>query len=321
MFVVKRDGRREPVMFDKITERIERLCGGLDRDYVDPSMITQKVAQGVFAGVTTRQLDELAAETAAYSSTIHHDYSILAARIAVSNLHKETADSFAECIQQLYACTDDRTGKHMPIVTEAFNAFCQANRIQLDAMVRHERDFDFDFFGFKTMTKSYLLKVNGSIVERPQYMLLRTAVAIHMPDLERVQETYEAMSSRVFIHATPTLFNAGTRNQQLSSCFLLTVDDSIESIYDTLKQCALLSKSAGGIGLAIHSIRAQNSYIAGTNGSSNGIVPMLRVFNDTARYVDQGGGKRKGAFAVYLEPWHADIVDFLDLKKNHGKEE
>lgn len=267
--------------------------------------------------MTTKQLDELAAETAAYSSTIHHDYSILAARIAISNLHKETNDTFSGCVQQLFECD----GKHLSVVSSVFNEFCQANREALDAMVVTDRDYDFDFFGFKTLEKSYLLKVNGRIVERPQYLFLRTAVAIHMPNMERIRETYDYMSRRIFIHATPTLFNAGTRKQQLSSCFLLTVDDSIESIYSTLMQCALLSKSAGGIGLSIHSIRASNSYIAGTNGVSNGIVPMLKVYNDTARYVDQGGGKRKGAFAIYLEPWHADIEDFLELKKNHGKEE
>mmetsp|Transcript_20946 Transcript_20946/g.38956 ORF Transcript_20946/g.38956 Transcript_20946/m.38956 type:complete len:797 (-) Transcript_20946:248-2638(-) len=322
MCVKKRNGELEEVHFDKITKRISKLCDGLDKKYCDPVKIAQKVIQGVYSGVTTKELDELAAETCAYASTQHPDFSILAARIAVSNLHKSTKESFSETMEILRNHVHPRNGKETPLIAEDVFDIIMANRERLDAAVMHDRDFNYDFFGFKTLERSYLLKVNGSIAERPQHMLMRVSVGIHKEDLDSAIETYNLMSQKYFTHATPTLFNSGTPRPQMSSCFLLTMkDDSIEGIFDTLKQCACISKYAGGIGLSIHNIRASNSYVAGTNGESNGIVPMLRVFNDTARYVDQGGGKRKGSFAIYLEPWHADIEAFLELKKNHGKEE
>lgn len=322
MYVVKRDGVQEEVKFDKITKRISKLCDGLEKKYVDPVKVAQKVIQGVYSGVTTKELDELAAETCAYASTQHPDYSILAARIAVSNLHKSTSDSFSETVDKLRHHTHPRNGMDTPLIAKDVYDIIMANKEELNAYINYDRDFTYDFFGFKTLERSYLLKVNGKIVERPQHMLMRVSVGIHKDDMTRVKETYDMLSLKFFTHATPTLFNAGTPRPQMSSCFLLTMQsDSIEGIFDTLKQCAAISKYAGGIGISIHNIRASQSYVAGTNGESNGIVPMLRVFNDTARYVDQGGGKRKGSFAVYLEPWHADIEAFLDLKKNHGKEE
>lgn len=319
--VIKRDGRKQPVKFDKITARIKKLAYGLD-PIVDVTEVAQKVCAGVYDGVTTSELDDLAAETAAYMSTKHHDYSLLASRIAVSNLHKNTVKSFAETAEKLFNYTLPKTGKPAPLVREDFYKFVIENRQELDDAIIYDRDFSYDYFGFKTLERSYLLRIDRKIVERPQHMLMRVAVGLHLGNMEAIMETYDALSNKLFTHASPTLFNAGTCRPQLSSCFLLTMtEDSIEGIYDTLKRCAVISKSAGGIGLATHIIRATRSYIRGTNGTSNGIVPMLRVFNDTARYVDQGGGKRKGAFAVYLEPWHADIFEFLDLRKNHGKEE
>ncbi|MGB0523860.1 MAG: ribonucleoside-diphosphate reductase subunit alpha [Flammeovirgaceae bacterium] len=322
MLVIKRDGRRESVKFDKITARIEKLCTGLNMRYVSPVEIAKKVITGLYDGVTTSELDNLAAETAATMATTHPDYSILAARIAISNLHKTTSQSFSSTMKRLYTYIDPKTGENASMVsTEAYEVI-HNNAALLDEAIDYERDYQYDYFGFKTLERSYLLKIDGKIVERPQQMLMRVAVGIHFNDLDRVIETYTLLSEKWFTHATPTLFNAGTPKPQLSSCFLLTMkDDSIEGIYDTLKQTAMISQSAGGIGLSIHNIRATGSYIKGTNGTSNGIIPMLRVFNDTARYVDQGGGKRKGAFAIYLEPWHADIYAFLDLRKNHGKEE
>lgn len=319
--VVKRDGRRQPVKFDKITARIKKLAYGLD-PIVDVTELAQKVCLGVYDGVTTSELDDLAAETAAYMSTKHHDYSLLASRIAVSNLHKNTSKAFAETIDSLFTYKLPLTGEPAPLIAEDVHKFVMDNQQALDDAVIYDRDFSYDYFGFKTLERSYLLRINGVIVERPQHMLMRVSVGIHLGNLQAVLDTYDALSNKLFTHASPTLFNSGTCRPQLSSCFLLTMtEDSIEGIYDTLKRCAVISKSAGGIGLSIHNIRATKSYIRGTNGTSNGIVPMLRVYNDTARYVDQGGGKRKGAFAVYLEPWHADILEFLDLRKNHGKEE
>lgn len=319
--VVKRDGRRQPVKFDKITARIKKLAYGLD-PIVDVTEVAQKVCTGVYDGVTTSELDDLAAETAAYMSTKHHDYSHLASRIAVSNLHKNTVKSFSETIEKLRNYKLPITGSPAPLIAEDAHDFIMQNRDTLDDAIIYDRDFSYDYFGFKTLERSYLLRINGVIVERPQHMLMRVAVGIHLGNMDLILETYDALSNKLFTHASPTLFNSGTCRPQLSSCFLLTMtEDSIEGIYDTLKRCAVISKSAGGIGLSVHNIRATRSYIRGTNGTSNGIVPMLRVFNDTARYVDQGGGKRKGAFAVYLEPWHADILDFLELRKNHGKEE
>ena len=321
MFVLKRDGRKEPVMFDKITARVKKLCYGLN-NLVDPTKVAMRVIEGLYDGVTTSELDNLAAETAATMTTAHPDFAKLAARISVSNLHKNTKKSFSETMKDLYVYVNPRTGKEAPLLSdEVYNVIVE-NKELLDSTIIYNRDFGYDYFGFKTLERSYLLKLSGKIAERPQHMLMRVAVGIHLSDLEAVIETYELMSKKYFTHATPTLFNSGTPKPQMSSCFLLSMqDDSIDGIYDTLKQTAKISQSAGGIGLSIHNIRATGSYIAGTNGTSNGIVPMLRVYNDTARYVDQGGGKRKGSFAIYMEPWHADIFDFLELKKNHGKEE
>jgi len=320
MFVIKRDGKKESVKFDKITARIEKLCYGFQ--LVDPIDVAKKVIEGLFDGVTTSELDNLAAETAASLTTKHPDYALLASRIAVSNLHKNTIKSFSETMRLLHDYVDPKTGKEASLIADDVWEVIEKNAELLDSSIIYDRDFGFDYFGFKTLEKSYLLKINGKIAERPQHLFMRVSVGIHKEDIESAIKTYNLMSERWFTHATPTLFNAGTPKPQMSSCFLLTMkDDSIEGIYDTLKQTAKISQSAGGIGLSIHNVRATGSYISGTNGTSNGIIPMLRVFNDTARYVDQGGGKRKGAFAVYLEPWHADIFEFLDLRKNHGKEE
>ena len=322
MYVVKRDGRRESVKFDKITARIERLCYGLDPVHVQPIEVAMKVVNGLYDGVKTTELDNLAAETAASMTTKHPDYAILAARLAISNLHKETLKSFSGTIKRLYNYVDPKTGENASLISKEVYDVIRKNASFLDSSIIYDRDYGYDYFGYKTLEKSYLLKLDGKIAERPQHMLMRVAVGIHLDDIEAAIETYNLLSEKWFTHATPTLFNAGTPKPQMSSCFLLTMkDDSIEGIYDTLKQTAKISQSAGGIGLSIHNVRATGTYIKGTNGTSNGIVPMLRVFNDTARYVDQGGGKRKGSFAIYLEPWHADIFDFLDLKKNHGKEE
>tara|TARA_B110000858_G_scaffold66804_1_gene77628 strand:- start:201 stop:2645 length:2445 start_codon:yes stop_codon:yes gene_type:complete len=321
MFVLKRDGRKEPIMFDKITARIRKLNYGLN-PLVDPVRVAMRVIEGLYDGVTTSELDNLAAEIAATMTTSHPDYAKLAARISVSNLHKNTKKSFSETMTDLFEYVNPRTGKKAPLLSDEVHKIIKNNADKLDSSIIYNRDFGYDFFGFKTLERSYLLKLNGVIVERPQHMLMRVSIGIHLNDIESALETYELMSKRYFTHATPTLFNSGTPKPQMSSCFLLTMkDDSIDGIYDTLKQTAKISQSAGGIGLSIHNVRATGSYIAGTNGTSNGIVPMLRVFNDTARYVDQGGGKRKGSFAIYVEPWHADIFDFLELKKNHGKEE
>jgi ribonucleoside-diphosphate reductase alpha chain len=321
MYVVKRDGRKEPIMFDKITARVRKLCYGLN-NLVDPVKVAMRVIEGLYDGVTTSELDNLAAETAATMTTTHPDYALLAARISVSNLHKNTKKSFTETMTDLYEYVNPRTGKKAPLIADDVFKVMKDNSELLDSTIIYNRDFGYDYFGFKTLERSYLLKINGQIAERPQHMLMRVSIGIHLDDLDAAIETYHLMSKKYFTHATPTLFNSGTPKPQMSSCFLLTMrDDSIDGIYDTLKQTAKISQSAGGIGLSIHNIRATGSYIAGTNGTSNGIVPMLRVYNDTARYVDQGGGKRKGSFAIYVEPWHADIFDFLNLKKNHGKEE
>ena len=321
MYVLKRDGRKEPIMFDKITARIKKLCYGFN-PLVDPVRVAMRVIEGLYDGVTTSELDNLAAEIAATMTTTHPDYASLAARISVSNLHKNTLKSFSETMKDLYEYVNPITGKKAPLLSDEVYKVIKKNAEELDSKIIYNRDFGYDYFGFKTLERSYLLKINGQIVERPQHMLMRVSVGIHLDDLEAVIDTYELMSKKYFTHATPTLFNSGTPKPQMSSCFLLTMqDDSIDGIYDTLKQTAKISQSAGGIGLSIHNIRSTGSYISGTNGTSNGIVPMLRVFNDTARYVDQGGGKRKGSFAIYIEPWHSDIFDFLDLKKNHGKEE
>ena len=321
MYVVKRDGRRESVKFDKITARIKKLCYGLN-PLVTPEKVAMKVIEGLYDGVTTSELDNLAAEVAATNTITHPDYALLASRIAVSNLHKNTKKSFSETVKDLYEYIDPKTNEKAPLISDEVYSVIKKNADVLDSTIIYDRDFRYDFFGFKTLERSYLLKLNGEVAERPQQMLMRVAIGIHTDDIDSAIETYNYMSEGWFTHATPTLFNSGTPKPQMSSCFLLTTkEDSISGIYDTLKHCAQISQSAGGIGLSIHDIRATGSYIKGTNGTSNGIVPMLRVFNDTARYVDQGGGKRKGSFAIYVEPWHADIFDFLDLKKNHGKEE
>ncbi|MTB52820.1 ribonucleoside-diphosphate reductase subunit alpha [Lewinella sp. W8] len=322
MQVIKRSGRREDVSFDKITARIKKLCYGLDENFVDHITVSKKVIQGLYDGVTTVELDNLAAETAASMSTVHPDYAQLAARIAISNLHKETNKSFSETMEGLYNYLDPKTDEPAGLIGDDTMAVIREHANRLDAAIIYDRDFEFDYFGYKTLERSYLMRMDGAVVERPQHMLMRVSVGIHGEDIESAIQTYQLMSEKWFIHATPTLFNSGTPKPQMSSCFLLSMtEDSIEGIFETLRRCARISQSAGGIGLSIHNIRATGSYIKGTGGTSNGIVPMLKVFNDTARYVDQGGGKRKGAFAVYLEPWHADIFEFLELKKNHGKEE
>jgi len=322
MYVIKRSGIQEQVSFDKITERLKKLCDESPQLNIDPVIISQKVVSGVYPGVTTSELDTLAAETAAYSATEHPDFSRLAARIEVSNLHKSTLDSFYETAEQLYNYINPRTNLHGPLLGKDTIEIIRKYKKDFEEAIDYSRDYTYSYFGFKTLEKSYLLKINGQVAERPQHMLMRVAIGIHRDDIKSVIETYDLMSKRFFTHATPTLFNAGTTRPQMSSCFLLTVkDDSIDGIFDTLKDCAKISKHAGGIGVSVHNIRAKDSYIAGTNGISNGLVPMLQVYNDAARYIDQGGGKRKGSFAIYLEPWHADIFDFLELKKNHGKEE
>jgi ribonucleoside-diphosphate reductase alpha chain len=321
MYVVKRDGHKEPVMFDKITDRIKKLCYGLN-GLVEPVKVAMRVIEGLYDGVSTSELDNLAAETAASMTIAHPDYAQLAARIAISNLHSNTKKSFSETMNDMFHYVNPRTNLEAPLLSEEVHKVIMDNAEFLDSHIIYNRDFNYDYFGFKTLERSYLLRINGKIVERPQHMLMRVSVGIHLDDLEAVIETYDLMSKKFFTHATPTLFNAGTPKPQMSSCFLLAMqDDSIDGIYDTLKQTAKISQSAGGVGLSIHNVRATGSYIRGTNGTSNGIVPMLRVFNDTARYVDQGGGKRKGSFAIYIETWHADIFEFLDLKKNTGKEE
>ncbi|KAF8943045.1 Ribonucleoside-diphosphate reductase large subunit [Haplosporangium gracile] len=322
MFVVKRDGRHESVHFDKITSRISKLCYGLNPDFVDPPRVSQKVVQGMYQGITTVELDNLAAETAAYLTTNHPDYATLAARIAISNLHKETKKVFSTVIEDLYTHIHPTLNRNVPLVSQETYEIVMEHADRLNSAIIYDRDYGYNFFGFKTLEKSYLLRINDVVVERPQHMIMRVSIGIHGRDIEAAVETYNYMSEKYFTHATPTLFNAGTPRPQMSSCFLVQMaDDSIEGIYDTLKTCSLISKSAGGVGVSFQKIRASGSYIAGTNGNSNGIVPMLRVFNDTARFVNQGGGKRNGSFAMYLEPWHADVFEFLDLRKNTGHEE
>lgn len=322
MLVIKRDGRRESVRFDKITTRIENLCYELDPKFIQPIEVAKKVIDGLYDGVTTSELDNLAAEVCASLTVKHPDYAILAARIAISNLHKTTSQSFSNTMKRLYTYINPKTGGNASLIDPEVYGVVKKNAAKLDAIIDYKRDFGYDYFGYKTLERSYLIRLDGKVVERPQHMLMRVAIGVHKDDIDAAVETYQLLSEKWFTHATPTLFNAGTPKPQLSSCFLLTMkDDSIDGIYDTLKQCAKISQSAGGIGLSIHHVRAKGSYIKGTNGVSNGIVPMLRNFDMTARYVDQGGGKRKGSFAIYLEPWHADVKDFLDLKRNHGKEE
>ena len=322
MQVVNRKGEREDVRFDAILEKLSSLTEGLDANWVDPAQLTKLTIEGLYDGVSTRELDQLAAETAASLASHHPDYSKLAARICVDDLHRSTKDVFTDVVTDLREFIDPESKKHAPLISKEVYDIIMENAEVLNNHIDYQRDYNYDYFGFKTLERSYLLRLNGEIAERPQHMLMRVAVGIHHGDIEKALHTYDLMSQGYFTHATPTLFNSGTPTPQMSSCFLLTMqEDSLVGIYDTLKQCALISKSAGGIGLSIHHIRSKGSYIKGTNGESNGIVPMLRVFNDTARYVDQGGGKRKGSIAIYLEPWHPDILAFLDLRKNHGKEE
>jgi ribonucleoside-diphosphate reductase alpha chain len=320
-YVIKRDGKKESIKFDKITSRIKKQCYNLS-SHVDPYIVAKKVIEGVFEGISTSEIDTLAAETAAYMTTHHPDYSLLAGRIAISNLQKKWSKKFSDCIEDLYTYINPETGKPAGLISEETYNIVQKHKDTLDSSIIHDRDYGYEFFGYRTLEKSYLIKTNGSPRETPQFMIMRVAIGIHGDNIEKIIETYEEMSQGLYTHATPTLFNSGTVKPQMSSCFLIHMkEDSINGIYDTLKDCALISQSAGGIGVHIHNVRAKGSYIAGTNGTSNGILPMLRVFNATARYVDQGGGKRKGSFAIYIEPWHQDILDFLDLKKNHGKDE
>ena len=322
MEVVKRDGSRERVKLDKILSRVKKQCYGLNMDYIEPMEIAKKVIHGLYDGITSVELDVLAAETSAALTPTHPDYSILASRICVTSLHKRTPKSFTQVIEQLYNYVDPKTGMNAPMIADDVYQIIMDNSKDIDSQIITDRDLDYDYFGFKTLEKSYLLKIDGLPAERPQQMLMRVAIGIHKNDLNSAYRTYDLMSQGYFTHATPTLFNSGTRRPQLSSCFLVSMhDDSIQGIYKTLSDVAQISKNAGGIGLHIHNIRGTGAYIKGTNGTSNGIIPMLKVFNETARYVDQGGGRRKGSFAIYLEPWHCDVEDFLNLRKNHGKEE
>ncbi|KAE8655166.1 Ribonucleoside-diphosphate reductase large subunit [Hibiscus syriacus] len=304
MYVIKRDGMQETIHFDKITARLKKLSYGLSIDHCDPVLVAQKVCTGVYKGVTTSQLDELAAETTAAMTANHSDYASLAARIVVSNLHKNTRKSFSETVKILYNHFNERSGLKAPVIADDVYEIIMKNVALLDSEIIYDRDFDYDYFGFKTLERSYLLKVQGKVIERPQHMLMRDAVGIHKDDIGSAIKSYHMMSQRGFTHASPTFFNAGTPRPQLSSCFLLCMkNDSVEGIYDTLKECAIISKSAGGIGVSVHNIRGMGSYIRGINGTSNGIVPMLRVFNDIARYVDQGGGKggSTGALPIQIE--------------------
>jgi len=320
--VIKRNGKKEPVMLDKILDRITQQTYGLDTKWIVPFEIAQKVIEGITPDIKTYVLDQLAMETAASLTTKHPDYSVLAARLAITNLHKETKKSFSETAEDLYRYVNPKTGKHAPVVSESFYSIVKKHADELDSAIVHSRDHNFDYFGFKTLEKSYLLKIDGKVAERPQYMYMRTALQIWGEDIQKVVETYNTLSEGYYTHATPTLFNSGTTRPQLSSCFLLDVeDDSIEGIFNTLKESAQISKNAGGIGIAFSKVRAKGTYIAGTNGTSNGIIPFLKIYNETARAVDQGGGKRKGSIAIYMEPWHSDIFEFLDLRKNQGKDE
>ena len=322
MLVTKRDGVEEEVSYDKITNRLKKLMWEIDTKTIDLLKITQKIINGMYNKIHTEELDELASQICANLITDHPNYGVMASRITISNLHKKTKKKFSQVIDELYNYVNPKTNENGLLISKELYRIVSHNKKKLNSAILYDRDFNYDYFGIKTLERSYLLKINKKIVERPQHMLMRVSIGIHGKDLDKAIETYNLMSQKFFTHATPTLFNAGTPRPQLSSCFLLQMqEDSIEGIYETLKQTAKISKNAGGIGLAIHKIRSNGSYIRGTNGYSNGIIPMLRVFNNTARYVDQGGGKRKGSFAMYLEPWHNDIFNFLELRKNHGNEE
>lgn len=322
MLVTKRDGTEEEVSYDKITNRLKKLMWGIDENTLNLLNITKKIINGIYNKIHTEELDILSAEICANLITEHPNYSILASRIEISNLHKKTKKKFSQVIEQLYNYENKHTKLKGTLVSKELYKVLSNNRKKINSSILYDRDYNYDYFGIKTLQRSYLMKIDGQIVERPQHMLMRVSLGIHGKDIDSAIETYNLMSEKYFTHATPTLFNSGTPRPQLSSCFLLDMqEDSIEGIYETLKQTAKISKNAGGIGLAIHKIRSNGSFIKGTNGYSNGIIPMLRVFNNTARYVDQGGGRRKGSFAMYLEPWHSDIFNFLNLRKNHGNEE
>jgi ribonucleoside-diphosphate reductase alpha chain len=321
MKVIKRDGSEESVKFDKISARIKKQTYGLDSDYIEYMEIAKKVISGVYDGVTSKELDELAAETAASMTRVHPDYSILAARIALTSLKKETKKSFQETVEDLYNYVNEETNEPSPLVSEELFNIVQKHGKKIESMIVHDRDLDFEYFGFKTLERSYLLKIGGSIAETPQHMYMRVALGIWGENFEHVQNTYELLSTGYFTHATPTLFNSGTPKPQLSSCFLVAnKSDDINGLFDTIKDVANISKWAGGIGLHIHNVRAKGSYIKGTGGYADGILPMLKTYNEVAKWINQGG-KRKGSFAIYLEPWHADVEQFIDLRKNHGKEE
>lgn len=320
MRVIKRNGNIETVSFDKILRRIKTI--GKEANVVlNYTQLAMKVIDQLYDKISTTKIDELTADQCASMSSIHYDYGTLAARITISNHHKNTDQNFKNVVTQLYQYTD-KNGKHSPLIDESLYLLVKKNWQEINKVLDYNRDYAFDYFGFKTLEKAYLMRVNGKVVERPQHMWMRVSLGIHGADLSSAFNTYNLMSQKYFTHATPTLFNSGTPRPQMSSCFLISMEnDSIDGIYSTLKDCALISKWAGGIGLHIHNIRASGSHIRGTNGNSNGIVPMLRVFNNTAKYVDQGGGRRHGSFAIYLEPWHADIEVYLEMRKNHGDEE
>lgn len=321
MKVLKRDGSLEEMRYDKITRRITALCNDLNLDYVDPTYITLKVTQGIYDGISTKELDTLAAETAASMTTTHPDYARLAGRIAVTNLHKTTPKKFSQAIKELYSFVEPKTNKESSLIDDSVYKFVMENRDVLDGAIVINRDFDFDYFGFKTLERSYLLKIGDRIVEKPQYLYMRVAAGICNGDVQMALRIYDDLSQHFYTHATPTLFNAGTRRPQMSSCFLIgNKGDDIDGLFDTIKDVAKISKWAGGIGLHVHDVRAKGAYIKGTGGQSDGLLPMMKTYNEVARWINQGG-KRKGSFAIYLEPWHADIMEFIDLRKNHGKEE
>lgn len=322
MHVTKRNGSMELVSFDKITKRVENLCNNIKpKLHINYGQLVMKIIDQLYSGISTSQIDELLAEQCASLCTLKLDYGFLASRVVISNHQKNTTDNFCHVVNNLFEFVDS-TGNISPLVSSDLHNIANRFSNEIEIMIDYKRDFIIDYFGFKTLERAYLMRINNVIVERPQHMWMRVAIGIHGDNLQKVKETYDLMSQKYFTHATPTLFNAGTPRPQLSSCYLIAMeDDSIDGIFNTLKECARISKWAGGIGLHIHNVRGTGTHIRGTNGTSNGIVPMLRVFNMTARYVDQGGGKRNGSFAIYIEPWHADINAFLDLKKNHGDEE
>ena len=318
MKVLKRDGKSEDVSFDKISRRIDVFVKKYNLN-IDPIYITQKVCSRIYDGVPTSLIDEYTAELCITLSTEHPDFNKLAGYIIISNNHKNTSPSFSEAMEKVYNNTNIN-GDHKPLISEKIYKIIKKHKNKLNSILDYSRDYLIDYFGFKTLERAYLTNIKNEIIERPQHMFLRVSLGIHENDMKSVKETYNYMSQKYFIHATPTLFNSGTVRPQMSSCFLLSCGDSITDIYKNISDCAQISKWAGGIGIHVSSVRGNKSYIAGTNGSSNGIIPMLKVYNETARYVDQGGGKRKGSIAVYLEPWHCDIESFLDIRKNHGDE-